>query len=180
MSSGSLDAQLRALAAGDDTSTAVEQLSLEVFDEFASPVEAQLQRRRVEARAGPGRPMGSKNRANLDLVRLIKATKRPTLLAIKELVDLPFEDFVQAHGLGSDRLGALNAWFRMAELMAAYEEGRPTQRLEVKGKGLVPVVFFGGEAVDPALADGNPPDDAAIEVTDYTVNDESSSTNDKA
>lgn len=170
MGTRGLEADLAALVAQDDVSDAGgEQLALEIFDDFVSPVAEQMQRRKVEGPRRPGRPEGSKGRANTNIVRLIKATKRPTLLALKEIADLPFDDFMTAFGF-HDRDKAFGRWLHLAELVTAYEEGRPTQRVEVDGKGvaMLPVVLFGDPPVRPDLVDGNPPDDGAmINVTDW-------------
>lgn len=167
-----LEADVAALIAQDDVSDAGgEQLALEIFDDFASPVDVQLQHRNVSRR--PGRPPGSKTRTGLNIVQLIKATKRPTLLALKEWADLPLTDFMAASGI-SKPAEAFAAWFRIAELVTAYEEGRPTQRVELDGKvAVLPVVLFGDAPVRPDLVDGNPPDDGAmIDVTHWKSPDE--------
>jgi len=169
MSSDSLEAQIRAAVVAEEGSSSADQLSLEIFDDVPSPVAVQLERRKV--RAGPGRPPGSKDRRNVDLVRLIKATKRPTLLAMKELVDLPFDDFVKATGI-SNRDKAFGHWRALAELCAAYEEGRPTQRVELGGEVSVPLVAFFEQPVRADLVNGNPPAAAgSIDVVDFTVVD---------
>lgn len=167
MTDRGLNADLRALIAQDDVADEGEQLALEIFDDFASPVGVQLEHRQVARR--PGRPPGAKNRAGVNVVRLIKATKRPTLLTLKEWADLPLADFMKATGI-EKAADAFAAWFRVAELVTAYEEGRPTQRVEVDGKGgvVLPVVLFGDPPVRPDLVDGNPPDDGAmVNVTDW-------------
>lgn len=178
MSSQSLEAQIRAAVVAEDGSSAGGQLSLEIFEDQPSPVEVQLRARGVEAR-GRGRPQGSKDRRNVDLVKLIKATKRPTLLAMKEWVDLPFDEFVRATGM-ENREKAFGHWRALAELVAAYEEGRPTQRIEVDGGVGVPLVVFAEMPVRDDLAHGNPPEEAdAIDVVDFSVVDMDASTNDK-
>jgi hypothetical protein len=163
-----LQADLAELIAQDDVSCAGgEQLALEIFDDFVSPVDVQLQHKSV-ARRGPGRPPGSKTRTGLNIVQLIKSTKRPTLLALKEWADLPLVDFMKASGIEKPA-EAFSAWFRIAELVTAYEEGRPTQRVELDGKvAVLPVVLFGDAPVRPDLVGGNPPEDGAmINVTDW-------------
>lgn len=169
-----LQADLAELIAQDDVSCAGgEQLALEIFDDFVSPVDVQLQAKNV-ARRGPGRPPGSKTRTGLNIVQLIKSTKRPTLLALKEWADLPLVDFIKASGIEKPA-EAFAAWFRIAELVTAYEEGRPTQRVEMDGKlAVLPVVLFGDAPVRPDLVDGNPPDDGAmINVTKWESPDKS-------
>ena len=175
-----LQAEVAALIRAEEPADDGEQLTLAVFDDFASPVEDQAHHRGVAARR-PGRPEGSKTRANLNIVRLIKATKRPTLLALKEWADMSLHEFQRATGI-SDPAAAWSAWFRVAELVTAYEEGRPSQRVELTGEGgaPLPVVVFGDLPVRPDLVDGNAPDDGAmINVTDWTSTvDKDASTND--
>lgn len=170
MSERGLHADIAALISADDVPEAGDQLDLGIFDDFASPVEERLAERGVAIRR-PGRPKGSKTRTNLNVVQLIKATKRPTLLALKEWADLNLTDFMAATGI-NDAQAAFAAWFKIAELVTAYEEGRPAQRVELDAKGgpILPVVLFGDMPVRPDLVNGNPPDDGAmINVTDWTA-----------
>lgn len=146
-----------------------EQLGLELFDGFDSPVEVlRADTSALPERRGPGRPPGSPNRKNLDLVRLIRETKRPTLLAIKEIADTSPSDL--ARMLRCSRLEAFDRWKWAAELMAAYEEGRPIARVDLTSGGeRLPTVVFVDQAVDPALAMGNPPiEGEARAVVDFT------------
>jgi len=170
MGTRGLEADLAELIASDDVSPAGgEQLGLEIFDDFVSPVAEQLEHRGVARTGRPGRPEGAKSRQNLNIVRLLKATRRPTLLALKEWAELPLSDFMRATGI-SDPVDAFSAWFRVAELVTAYEEGRPTQRVELDAtvRPALPVVVFGDPPVRPDLVDGNPPDDGAmINVTNW-------------
>lgn len=168
MTDRGLHADLRAIIDQDDLVDDGDQLSLAMFDDFESPVHRRATDRGVRT-GRPGRPEGSKNRATLNIVRLIKATKRPTLLALKEWADMDLTDFMMATGI-SDADKAFSAWFRVAELCAAYEEGRPTQRVELDGKvAVLPVAIFGDAPVRPDLAEGNPPiEGEAVEVTDWT------------
>jgi hypothetical protein len=178
MSTRGLEADVAALIAQDDVSPAGgEQLALEIFDDFLSPVAEQLARRHV--RRGPGRPPGSKNRDNVNTIRLIKASKRPSILTLKEIVDLPFDDFMAAYAF-TDREKAFGHWRSLLELMVAYEEGRPTQRVELDGKvELLPVVLFGDTPVRPDLVDGNPPDDGdMLNVTDWKNPDDTEGSQD--
>lgn len=165
-----LEADLAALIASDDVEVAGgEQLGLEIFDDFVSPVAEQLERRGVVRTGRPGRPLGAKGRTNANVVRLIKATKRPTLLALKEVVDLPFDDFMAYFRMTDPHKGA-KLWASLSLEVTAYEEGRPTQRVELDAqvRPALPVVVFGDPPVRPDLVDGNPPDDGAmINVTDW-------------
>ena len=170
MAERGLQADLAALLADDDEPEAGEQLDLGVFDDFVSPVAEQASARGVAIRRA-GRPKGSKTRTNLDVVKLIKATKRPTLLGIKELADLTLDEFITWSGIG-DRKDAFDRWWKVQELSAAYEEGRPAARVELTGKGgaALPIAIFGDIPVRPDLVDGNPPDDARlINVTDWSA-----------
>lgn len=168
MTDRGLHADLRAIIDQDDVEDAGDQLSLEIFDDFESPVAQRLADRDVPMRR-PGRPKGSKNRAGLNVVSLIKATKRPALLALKEWSDLNLTEFMQATGIAKPK-EAFDSWLRVTELVAAYEEGRPTQRVELDGVGVVlPVAIFGDMPVRPDLVAGNPPiEGEAVEVTDWT------------
>lgn len=153
--------------AGDEPA-AGDQLDLGIFDDFESPISVQMADKGVGIRR-PGRPKGSKNRTNVNVVQLIKATKRPTLLALKELAELSLDDFAKVTGI-TKAAEVFDRWMRVAELVAAYEEGRPTARVELDAKGgpIMPVVVFGDVPVRPDLVDGNPPDDGAmIDVTDW-------------
>ncbi len=144
---------------GGGAATAADQLDLGIFDDMPSPVGVALEAKGIEPRRVGQR---GKSRKNLDVVQLIKATKRPTLLALKELADLPLPDFARL--LGCKPIEAFDRWYRIAELCAAYEEGRPTQRVAIDpGAGGLPVVVFAGMAVDPTLAGGNPPVDVEFE-----------------
>lgn len=176
MSERGLQAELATLIAQDDASSAGgEQLGLDIFDDFVSPVAEQLKYRGVARTGRPGRPEGAKGRQGMNLVRLLKATRRPTLLALKEWAELPLSDFMRATGIG-DPVDAFVAWFKVAELVTAYEEGRPTQRVELDATGVValPVVLFGDPPVRPDLVDGNPPDDGSmINVTAWKNPDKS-------
>lgn len=119
----------------------------------------------------PGRPRGSKTRTGLDVVKLIKATKRPTLLAIKEIADMTPDEFKAWSGIG-DTKEAYDRWWKAVELASAYEEGRPAARVELTGKGgaPLPVAIFGDVPVRPDLANGNGPEDGRlIEATDWSV-----------
>lgn len=168
MSERGLHADLRALIDAGDEPAAGDQLDLGIFDDFESPVQAQMAARDVAIRR-PGRPQGSKTRTNVNIVRLIRATKRPTLLALKELADLSLDDFARATGI-TKPAEVFDRWMKVAELVTAYEEGRPTARVEIDAKGgpVMPVVVFGDVPVRPDLVDGNPPDDGAmIDVTDW-------------
>lgn len=180
MSTRGLEADVAALIAQDDVSPAGgEQLALEIFDDFVSPVAQQLAHKNVAGTGRPGRPPGSKGRKNSDIVRLIKATKRPTLLALKEWADLPLHEFIAASGI-TDADKAFSAWFRIAELITAYEEGRPIARVELDAKvQMLPVVLFGDTPVRPDLVDGNPPDDGdMLNVTDWKSPDETEGSQD--
>ncbi|WP_298161122.1 hypothetical protein [Brevundimonas sp.] len=168
MTDRGLHADLRAIIDQDDLVDDGDQLSLEIFDDFASPVADRLADRDVAIRR-PGRPKGSKNRAGLNVVSLIKATKRPGLLALKEWSDLNLTEFMQATGITKPK-DAFDSWLRVTELVVAYEEGRPTQRVELDGKvAVLPVAIFGDAPVRPDLVAGNPPiEGEAVEVTDWT------------
>jgi hypothetical protein len=165
-----LHADLKALITADDVPAEGDQLDLGIFDDFTSPVAERLADRGVAIRR-PGRPQGSKSRTNLNIVQLIRATKRPTLLTLKEWADLNLTEFMAATGI-SDAGAAWHAWFKVAELVTAYEEGRPAQRLEmdVKGGGpIMPVVVFGDVPVRPDLVEGNGPrDDQLLNVTTWS------------
>ncbi len=157
MTTRGIEAEVQALLAaeGPETDPASSgQMDLAIFDDMPSPIAAAMADRGVAPR---GVGQRGKSKKTLDLVQLIKATKRPTLLALKELADLPLPDFARL--LGCSLLEAYDRWFRLAELCAAYEEGRPTQRvaLDAGGPGL-PVVVFANVPVDPRLAGGNPPE----------------------
>lgn len=168
MTDRGLHADLRAIIDQDDVIDEGDQLSLEIFDDFESPVAQRLADRDVAIRR-PGRPKGSKNRAGLNVVQLIKATKRPALLALKEWSDLNLTDFMAATGITKPK-DAFDSWLRVTELVVAYEEGKPTQRIELDGAGVVmPVAIFGDMPVRPDLVAGNPPiEGEAVEVTDWT------------
>ena len=168
MSERGLQADIKALLAADAEPSEGDQLDLGIFDDFVSPVAEQQLARAVAIRR-PGRPLGSKSRTNLNVVRLIKATKRPSILALKEIVDMPFEEFLQTFGF-TDRDRAFGHWSNLLKLSIAYEEGQPAQRLELDAKGgpVMPVVVFGDVPVRPDLAEGNPPEDErAIDVTEW-------------
>lgn len=150
---------LAAETPGGGAAAAADQLDLGIFDDMPSPVGVALEEKGIEPRRVGQR---GKSRKNLDVVQLIRATKRPTLLALKELADLPLPDFARL--LGCKPIEAFDRWYRVAELVTAYEEGRPTQRLALEpGAGGLPVVVFAGMAVDPRLAGGNPPVDVEFE-----------------
>lgn len=168
MTTHGLEAEVRAALAaeGGDAGASSAQLDLG-FDDLPSPIA--LQAESVGLALRPGRPRGSRNRSTLDVVQLIKATKRPTLLALKELADLTIDEFVKVSGI-SDRDKAFARWLQIAELVTAYEEGRPTQRVEVAGEVALPVVVMTMEPVRPDLVNGNPPTEGEmLDVTDFTV-----------
>lgn len=178
MTTKGLEADLAQLMALEDSAADGDQLGLELFDDFASPVELLRESRKVDARRGPGRPKGSKSRATVDLVRLIKATKRPTLLAIKEMADLGVHEL--AAMLGCTLTEAWDRWYKVAELSAAYEEGRPTQRVELDVDGpVMPVLMLGAMPVRPDLVHGNPPGESdLLNVTEFGKVEEDQSLSD--
>lgn len=173
MTTKGVEAEIAAQLAAEGVDQAeLGQLDLDLFADMPSPVEQAAEARGV-VRRGPGRPAGAKNRRTADMVRLIKATKRPTLLALKEWADLPLDEFAAVSGI-KDPAQAFAAWFRIAELVTAYEEGRPTQRVEVEANGAaLPVLVIGSEPVRPDLAHGNPPTAGELlNVTDFKVVEE--------
>ncbi len=147
------EAEIRALVAADMDGAAAEAAEFALFDDLVSPVALLAEHRGVPER-GRGRPAGSKSRATADLVRYIRATRRPALLVLQDWAEQPVHEL--AAMLGCKLLEAADFQRKVIADLLPYVERRQPQALEVLAT-ITPVLVMTSEPVRPDLAAGNPP-----------------------
>lgn len=164
MTTKGLEADIRDLVAGDDVDPDAAQPDLDLFADMPSPIERQAEFKGVGR--GPGRPAGSSNRSSLDLVRYIKATRRPALLALQDVADMSWSDLATA--MGCKLPEAAEFWRKCVAELLPYVERRQPQALELAGAVGLPVVVWQSDPVRADLVNGNPPEDGEAIDAEFT------------